>query len=125
LLPGIKGLSENISVISIIDRFLEHARVYIFHNNGDEKIYLASADWMKRNLSKRIEVGFPINNPVIKKEIKDVIELQLKDKAKTRIINRKQNNKYKHPKSEDTIGSQYLTYKYYETKLSPNKKIPS
>jgi len=114
LLPGIKGLSENISVISIIDRFLEHARIYIFHNNGDEKIYLASADWMKRNLSRRIEVGFPINNPDLKKEIKDVIELQLKDKAKTRIINSKQNNKYKHPKSEDTIGSQYKTYKYYD-----------
>ena len=125
LLPGIKGLSENISVISIIDRFLEHARVYIFHNNGDEKIYLASADWMKRNLSKRIEVGFPINNPDLKKEIKDVIELQLKDKAKTRIINSKQNNKYKHPKSEDTIGSQYKTYKYYETNHSAKKKTLS
>jgi len=124
LLPDIKGLSENINIISIIDRFLEHARVYIFHNNGDEKIYLASADWMKRNLSRRIEVGFPINNPNLKKEIKDVIELQLKDKAKTRIINRKQNNKYKHSKSEDSIGSQYFTYKYYETHHSSNKKIP-
>ncbi len=60
LLPGVKGLSENIKVISIVDRFLEHARVFIFHNNGDKKYYVASADWMKRNLSRRVEVGFPI-----------------------------------------------------------------
>ena len=68
LVPGIKGLSDNINVISIVDRFLEHARVYIFHNNGKELIYLASADWMKRNLSRRIEVGFPINDRKFKKK---------------------------------------------------------
>jgi polyphosphate kinase len=60
LIPGLKGISENIEVISIVDRFLEHSRVYIFHNNGDKKYFLASADWMKRNLSRRIEVAFPI-----------------------------------------------------------------
>ncbi|MBK9331399.1 MAG: hypothetical protein IPM96_03090 [Ignavibacteria bacterium] len=61
---GCKGLSENISAFSIVDRFLEHSRVYVFHNNGDEKVYLSSADWMKRNLSRRIETAFPVYEKV-------------------------------------------------------------
>lgn len=127
LVPGIKGLSDNISVISIVDRFLEHARVYIYNNNGNELIYLASADWMKRNLSRRIEVGFPINDPKLKKEIKEVIALQLKDNTKARIINQKQNNKYKQTKSKKQIRSQYKTYEYYENSEASEvkKKNPS
>ncbi|MBL7127686.1 MAG: polyphosphate kinase 1 [Ignavibacteria bacterium] len=122
LVPGIKGLSDSINVISIVDRFLEHARVYIFQNNGNEIIYLASADWMKRNLSRRIEVGFSINDSKIKKEIKDVIALQLKDNVKARIINQKQNNKYKQTKSKKSIRSQYKTYEYYENSLANKSK---
>ena len=70
LVPGIKGLSENIEVISIVDRFLEHPRVYIFHNNGDSKYFLSSADWMKRNLSRRIEVAFPVYDKNSKNQYK-------------------------------------------------------
>ena len=79
LVPGIKGISENIEVISIVDRFLEHARIFIFHNGGDEKIYLSSADWMTRNLSYRVETAFPIFDKKLKKEIKDCLAIQLND----------------------------------------------
>ncbi len=78
LLPGVNGLSKNINVISIVDRYLEHSRIFIFHNNGDTKIFAGSADWMKRNLSRRIEVIFPIYNKDVKKEIYDIIKFNKK-----------------------------------------------
>jgi len=112
LVPGEKRMSENIKAISIVDQFLEHARVYIFHNNGDEKIYVASADWMKRNLSWRVEVAFPIYDKSIRKELKDLIDLQLKDNVKARIINKTQSNSYQNAKETKTIRSQYETYNY-------------
>ncbi len=83
IVPGIKGLSENIRITSIVDRFLEHARIFIFHNSGKEKIYLSSADWMTRNLSYRIETSFPIYDPAIRKHIKDFIQIQLKDNTQS------------------------------------------
>jgi polyphosphate kinase len=92
LVPGVEGLSENIRVVSIIDRFLEHARVCIFHNGGAEVIYLGSADMMRRNLNRRIEVMFPINDPVLRTELRMIIDLQLRDTVKTRIINEAQDN---------------------------------
>ncbi len=95
LVPGVKGLSENIEVISIVDKFLEHARVWIFQNGGDEKIYLSSADFMTRNLDQRLEVGFPILDARVKKEIKTIISIQLKDNTKARIINILNDNRYK------------------------------
>lgn len=94
LVPGIKDLSENISVISIIDRFLEHARVYIFGNNGKEKMYLASADWMTRNLDRRVEVVFPVYGQSTYQELRHIIDLQLADNVKARIINETQDNPY-------------------------------
>ncbi|MDQ3019311.1 MAG: polyphosphate kinase 1 [Bacteroidota bacterium] len=95
LIPGIKGYSENIDAISIVDRFLEHSRIFIFYNNGKEKIYLSSADWMKRNLSRRIETAFPVKDETLKKKIKDLIKLQLEDNTKARIINKNQDNLYR------------------------------
>lgn len=92
--PGVKGLSENIRVISIIDRFLEHSRFYYFHNNGNELLYAASADWMKRNLSRRVEVGFPVRDKKTKSVIKEILDLQLKDNTKARIIDEEFSNKY-------------------------------
>lgn len=92
LKPGIKGLSENIEVISIVDRFLEHARVYIFCNGGKETMYLASADWMTRNLDHRVEVAFPIKDAQVKEEIRTLLDLQLADNQKARIINSGQDN---------------------------------
>ena len=82
LVPGVKGWSENIKVISIVDRFLEHARVFIFHNNGEEKIYLSSADWMTRNLSYRVETVFPIYDESIRKELVEIMNMQLSDNVR-------------------------------------------
>jgi len=114
LIPQIKGLSENIEVRSIIDRFLEHARVYIFCNNGQEKMYLASADWMTRNLDRRIEVVFPIYDSDIFQELRKIIELQLADNAKARSINRTQDNAYIH-NDRPQLASQRAIYDYLKS----------
>lgn len=106
LIPGIKKMSDNIEVISIVDRFLEHSRIFIFHNGGDEKIYLSSADWMKRNLSRRIETAFPIEQNDLKIKIKKFIELQLNDNTKARIINKRQDNIYKKGNESIKVRSQ-------------------
>ena len=112
LIPGVKKLSKNIDVTSIVDRFLEHARVYIFHNDGDKKYYVASADWMKRNLSRRIEVGFPIKDKKLIDVIDNIIQLQLNDNRKARIIDEKQYNKYRTIKGSEINQSQVMTYNY-------------
>lgn len=83
LRPGVKGLSENIEVISIVDMFLEHARIFYFHNGGDEEVYLSSADWMPRNLDRRIEIMFPVENKEIKNSVIDLIKLYFKDNQKS------------------------------------------
>ena len=82
LVPQMKGVSENISAMRLVDMYLEHARVYLFYNNGDERMYLSSADWMNRNLNRRIEVGFPVLNDHLREEVKHMVELQLKDNVK-------------------------------------------
>ncbi|MCC9137177.1 polyphosphate kinase 1 [Pontibacter silvestris] len=108
LVPGVEGLSENITVRSIVDRYLEHARVYIFHNNGKEEYYIASADWMTRNLNRRIEVGFPLLQPELVEEVQHIIDLQLTDDTKTRNID----NSYVQPPAPTNIRAQYETYNY-------------
>jgi len=116
LVPGVEGMSKNIKVISIIDRYLEHGRVYLFHNNGNEKLFLASADWMKRNLSHRVEVGFPIDNQKLKAEVKKLIYLQLKDNVKARVLNKTQSNPYKKSSSIIEVRAQYDFYNYLQNK---------
>ena len=118
LVPGIEGLSENIRVISIVDRYLEHARVYLFHNEGQDEIYLSSADLMTRNLSYRIEVAFPILDEKLKSDILAVLQLQLEDNVKSRIIDENQKNKYSKVNSETVVQSQLETYYYYKRKLN-------
>ncbi|GAB3783109.1 hypothetical protein GCM10028818_40350 [Spirosoma horti] len=86
LVPGVAGMSERIRVIRLVDGFLEHARVAIFHNNGDEKIYLASADWMQRNLYHRVEVGFPVYDPQVQTELRQLIAYQLADNTKACLL---------------------------------------
>lgn len=86
LLPEIKGVSENIKAYRIVDMFLEHARIYKFNNAGSEKIYLSSADMMGRNLNNRIEVGFPIEDEDLKAEINQIIQFQVDDNTKKRVI---------------------------------------
>jgi len=95
LLPGIKGVSENIEVISIVDKYLEHSRIFIFGNNGDEKFYISSADWMIRNLDNRVEVATPIYDKDIQSELKNYFEIQFNDSVKARLINQKQDNPYR------------------------------
>jgi polyphosphate kinase len=112
LIPGIKGLSENIEAISIVDRYLEHSRIYIFHNDGNEKYYVASADWMKRNLSRRIEVGFPIEDENLIDMIEKITDLQWQDNKKARIIGVNQNNEYRSTDDKKSIQSQNEIYKY-------------
>jgi len=87
LKPGIKGLSENIRVVSILGRFLEHSRVYYFHNDGEEEIFLGSADLMPRNLNQRVEILFPVEDKVLVRQIrKNILELYLMDNVKARLM---------------------------------------
>jgi len=86
LRPGIPGLSDRIRVISIIDRYLEHARAFYFHNGGHSEYWLASADWMPRNLDHRVELAFPVLDPRLQTQIREVLEVQLTDTAKAREI---------------------------------------
>lgn len=100
LIPGVPGLSENIEVISIIDRFLEHARIYYFANGGQEELYLASADWMTRNLDRRVEVVFPVYSPILKQELIKIVHTQWADNIKARVINASLDNPYKNQAEE-------------------------
>ncbi len=116
LIPGIPGFSENIKVISIIDKFLEHARVFIFGNNGKEEMFLSSADLMTRNFEHRVEVGFPVLDNEVRQEIKDIIDFQLQDNLKARDITKLNNNKYHRNRLSTKVRAQVQTYNYLKTK---------
>ncbi len=79
LRPGVPGISENIRVISVIGRFLEHARIFCFHNGGAEEYYIGSADWMTRNLDRRVEAVTPVEDPALKMELKEILQIMLND----------------------------------------------
>jgi polyphosphate kinase len=108
-------MNAKLNAISIVDQYLEHARVMIFHNNGNEKVYISSADWMVRNLDHRIEVAVPINDKLIKKELIDIINIQLKDNQKARILDAELMNKYV-PSVGRKFKSQEETYQYLKGK---------
>lgn len=112
LIPSVKGLSDNIEVISIIDRYLEHARVYIFAGGGKEQIYLSSADLMPRNIDHRFEVGFPVFGAENRQQIRDMIEIQWKDNTKSRIIDKAQQNPYRKTKEKENHRAQRDIYNY-------------
>lgn len=115
LIPGIKGMSENIDVISIVDRFLEHSRVFVFHNGGDELYFLSSADWMKRNLNRRIETCFPVYDKEIQLQIRATLDLQLRDNVKARVIDRKLSNKIRSVKGSEAVRSQYECHELWRS----------
>jgi len=117
LIPGIPGMSENIKAISIVDKFLEHSRIMLFHNNGKEIIYISSADWMGRNLDRRIEIACPIYDKDIQKELRDMIDIQLRDNVKARIINEEQDNQYISTQNKEEVRSQFVLHEYYRNKL--------
>ncbi len=115
LAAGVKGLSENIAAFSIVDKYLEHARIYIFANAGKEKIFMGSADMMTRNLDTRVEVVFPLLGSNVAEEIRKLIDIQLNDNCKARILDEFQINEYK-PTSIPKIRSQVEFYNYLKNK---------
>jgi polyphosphate kinase len=113
LVTELEGWSDNIKAYSLVDKYLEHTRVFIFHNNGNEKIFISSADWMSRNLDSRSEMAIPVNNPEVRKQIKDIINIHLSGNTKVRIIDRKQENHYKKLKhGEKRVRVQDEVYNY-------------
>jgi polyphosphate kinase len=113
LQPGLAGQSENIEAVSIVDKYLEHARLAIFHNGGDEKIFILSADWMTRNLDRRVEVGTPILDPRVQKIVKGVFDLQWADNVKARDLALWEHNRYVPREGEEACRSQMALYKFY------------
>ena len=113
LIPGMKNMSENIKVISVVDKYLEHPRIYIFENAGQPKIYISSADWMTRNFENRIEVSCPIYDTDLQNQILDTFNISWRDNVKSRLINDfKEKNVSK--KNIVSTRSQFETYKYFK-----------
>ena len=108
-----------IKAISIIDEYLEHARIFIFHNGGKEKTYISSADWMVRNLDHRVEVTCPILDESIQQELKEILDIQLSDNVKARWLDNELLNKYKRDNLEDKVRSQIEIYNYLYQKAMP------
>lgn len=120
LIPGVEGMSENIEAISVVDKFLEHTRLFAFANGGDPKIYISSADWMTRNLDYRVEVGCPIYDEDIKMELMETYDICWRDNTKARVFNMAQDNAYRKT-SVPKIRSQFETYNYYLKSLESNE----
>jgi polyphosphate kinase len=116
LKPGVAGLSENIQVRRIVDRYLEHGRIFIFQNNNEPRIFMGSADWMSRNIYRRIEVCFPIFNPDLKTEILELIQLQLEDNVSAVLLNEDGQNVPLKNDGTKEIRSQYEIYQMIKTK---------
>jgi polyphosphate kinase len=116
LIPGIPGMSENIEAISIVDKFLEHPRIFIFGNDGDPKVFISSADWMTRNLDYRVEVGCPIYDEAIKKELIETFEISWRDNVKARVFDTEQTNGYRE-NGAPAFRSQFEMYEYYASHL--------
>lgn len=112
LLPNEPGMSENIEAISILDKYLEHSRVFIFHNGGDEKYFISSADWMVRNLDNRIEVAAPIYDKEIQQELKKMLDIQVNDNVKARTLEESRLNYYKRRSSKKPVRTQFDTYDF-------------
>ena len=117
LVPGVKGMSENIRVISVVDKFLEHPRVYIFENAGDSKMYISSADWMTRNIDNRVEVACPIYDKDLQQELLDTFLISWNDNVKARLVNTKAQNSFV-PTQGEAVRSQWATYAYFKEKLT-------
>ncbi|EKO3862127.1 polyphosphate kinase 1 [Vibrio harveyi] len=112
LVPGIEGVSENIRIISIVDRFLEHPRVVITHNDGDPQVYISSADWMTRNIDHRIEVAAPVHDPRLKQRIIDITNIHFTDTVKARLIDKEMSNSYVPRGNRKKVRSQVAIYDY-------------
>jgi len=121
LVCGVKDISENIEGVSIVDKYLEHMRVFVFANSGEEKYYLSSADWMTRNLDHRCEVAVHVKDKNVQKILKNILDIHLSGNTKARILDQTLSNKYKKPKAgEAQIRAQDEVYKYL---LEANKQL--
>jgi polyphosphate kinase len=109
-------MSENIEAVSVVDKFLEHTRLFIFCNNNQPKVFISSADFMTRNIENRVEVTCPIYDEDIKAELMDIFDIYKKANAKARILNQAQDNLYK-KNNLPPFRAQFQTYEYYINKL--------
>lgn len=123
LIPGIKGMSDNIEAISIVDNYLEHSRVYIFGNSNDPDVFISSADLMTRNLDGRVEVACPIYDQEVKNELIDNFNLGWKGNVKARILSEKLDNKYRVRGENPIFRAQLETYNYYKSKLENSDEM--
>ncbi len=114
LIPGIAGLSQNIEAFSIVDKFLEHSRVYVFCNGGNKVFYTGSSDWMQRNFDHRIEVTTPIFDKDIQEELWIMLQIQIRDNCKTRLLGKENINQYRKTSETKKTRAQFEIYKYFE-----------
>ncbi|EJD6047288.1 MULTISPECIES: polyphosphate kinase 1 [Providencia] len=122
LVAGQVGYSENIQVTSIVDRFLEHDRVYVFTNGGDEKVFISSADWMTRNIDYRIEVAVSLVDPHLKQRVLDILELQFSDTVKARYVDKDLSNHYVPRGNKRKIQAQLAVYDYLKSIETPDTR---
>ena len=121
LVPGVKDMSENISVVSVVDRYLEHSRVFYFANGLNEELYLSSADWMERNLDRRIELMFPVTDAEVFKQIKESLDLYFEDNTHAYVLHKDGNWKLK---TGGTVRAQEVLYKLYRKREELSKVQP-
>ncbi|QPI44299.1 MULTISPECIES: polyphosphate kinase 1 [Pectobacterium] len=122
LIPNLPGISENIQVISILDRYLEHDRVYVFNNGGDKKVYLSSADWMTRNIDYRIEVAVEILDPTLKNRVLETLDILFSDTVKARIVDKESSNRYVSRGNKRKVRAQNAIYDYIKALEQPGDK---
>lgn len=112
LVTGVPGLSDNIEAISIVDKFLEHSRIFVFGNGGEPKYFISSGDWMTRNFDGRVEVTCPIYDKSIQQELQTFLDIQWQDSVKARVLDRKLSNKFRNHPARSRIRSQYKLYEF-------------
>lgn len=124
LKTGIPGVSENITVRSIVGNFLEHSRIFYFYANGNEEIYMGSADWMPRNLDKRVEIIFPVEDEILKAEVMHILDIQLRDNVKAHILQTDGSYKKEDRRGKDSLNSQdYFCKEAKERARVPEENI--
>ena len=117
-MPGIQGISENIVVRSVVGQYLEHTRIIVFNNGGNEKYFISSADWMTRNIDRRIEVTTPIYDPAIQADLKFMLDAYWNDNQKARAVDSLQKNKNVKSELKQKFNAQSEIYNYFKDKLA-------
>ena len=110
---------DHVNAVSIVDEYLEHSRIMIFHHGGNEKIFISSADWMVRNLDHRIEAAIPVKDKTLANELKEILSIQLKDNVKARVLNNSLSNNYVSSAGKKRVRAQIETYNYLYKKIKP------